>query len=87
MDHCLGDIRFHPVNSDPCVYTYNDDVGFMTLTLYAYVFLLLGANKLPLNKLKKQLMDRFKMTDVGDVLRVLSMNVARDAENETITMD
>ena len=76
-----------PLSSDPCVYIYNDDVGFMTLTLYVYVFLVLGANKLPLNKLKKQLMDRLEMTDMGDVMRVLSMNVARDAENETVAMN
>ena len=58
----------------------------MTLTLYVNDFLLLGANKLLLNKLKNQLMDRFEMTDMGDVLRVLSMNVARDTEKETITI-
>ena len=37
--------------------------------------LLLGANKQLLNKLKKQLMDHFEMTDMGDVSRVLGMNV------------
>ena len=86
MDHCLGDIRFTRSKSDPCVYIYKDDAGFMTLTLYVNDFLLLGANKLLLNKLKKQLMDGFEMTDMGDVLRVFSMNVTRDTENETIAI-
>ena len=45
------------------------------LTLYVDHVLLLGANKHLLNKLKKQLMDHFEMTDMGDVSRVLGMNV------------
>ena len=49
--------------------------------------LLLGANKQLLNKLKKQLMDRFEMTDMCDVSRVLGMNVSRDREKGTITID
>ena len=69
------------------MYIYKDDVGFMTLTPYIKDFLLLGANKLLLNKLKKEVMDRFEMTDMGDVLRGLSMNVTRDSEKETITIN
>ena len=57
------------------------------LTLYVNDSLLLGANKLLLIKLKKQVMDRFEMTDMGDVLRGLSMNVARDSKKETITIN
>ena len=49
--------------------------------------LLLGDNKQLLGKLTKQLMDRFEMTDLGDVSKVLGMNVARDRENGTITID
>ena len=48
---------------------------------------MLGNNKQLLGKLKKQLMDRFKMTDLGDVSKVLGMNVTRDRENGTITID
>ena len=32
-------------------------------------------------------MDRFEMTDMVDVSRVLGMNVSRDREKETITID
>ena len=49
--------------------------------------LLLGSNKQLLNKLKKRLMDRFEMTDMGDVSRVLGMNVVRDRKNEKITIN
>ena len=46
MDQCLGDIEFRPLESDPCEYVYEDEVGFVFLTLYVDDLLLLGANKL-----------------------------------------
>ena len=49
--------------------------------------LLLGANKQLLDKFKKKLMDRFEMTDMGDVSRVLGMNVTSDREEGTITVN
>ena len=49
--------------------------------------LLLGNNKQLLGKLKKQQMDRFEMTDLGDMSKVLGMNVTRERKNATITID
>ena len=60
------------------MYIYEDEVGLMILTLYVDDLLLLGANKMPLNKLMKQLVDRFEMTGTGDMSRVLGTIVARD---------
>ena len=62
INQCLGGTRFHPLKSYPCVYIYEDKVGFVILTLYLDDLLLLGASKLLLNKLEKQLMDQFEMT-------------------------
>ena len=45
------------------------------------------SNEQLLNKLKTQLMDRFEITDMADMLRVLGMNVIRDREKGTITND
>ena len=73
--------------SDPCVYVFEDKTGTATLTLYVDDILLLGNNKQLLGKLKKQLMDRFETTDLGEVLKVLGMNVTRDRENGTIPID
>ena len=64
-----------------------DDTDFVILTLYVTEVLLLGGNKQLLNKLMKQLMDRFEMTDMGDVSRVLGMNATRDREQGTTTTD
>ena len=49
--------------------------------------LLLGGNEQLLNNLKKQFMDRFETTNMGDVSRMLGMNVARDREKGKITID
>ena len=84
MDHHLGKIGFRSLKSDPCVYVHEDENGSAILTLYVEDVLLLGANKQWLNELKKQLMDRFEMTDVS---RVLSMNVTHDREEGTITIN
>ena len=66
---------------------FEDKTGTAILTLYMDDILLLGNNKQVLGKMKKQLMDRFEMTNLGDVSKVLGMNVTRDRETGTITVD
>ena len=87
IDHHLGKIRFRSLKSDPCVYVYEVENGSATLTFYVDDVLLLGANKRLLDKLNKQLINRFEMTTMGDVSRVLGMNVTRDHEEGTITIN
>ena len=87
MDHHLGKIVFRCLKSDQCIYVYEDKNGSALLALYVDDVLLLGANKQLLDKLKKQLVDRFEMTDKSDVPRVLGMNVARDHEEGVITIN
>ena len=87
MDVELAVIGFRPLKSDPCVYVYKDETGFVALTLYVDDILFFGASKPLLNKLKKKLMNRFETSDMGDVSRILGMNVTRDREKETITIN
>ena len=56
-----------PPKSDPCVYINEDEVDFVILTLYIDNLFLVGGKKLRFNNLKKNLMNRFEMTDVDDV--------------------
>ena len=83
----LSKIGFRSLKSDPCVYVYKVENGSAILTLYVDDVLLLGTNKQLLEKLKKKLMDRFEMTDMDDVSRVLGMNVTRDRVKGTITIN
>ena len=86
MDHHLGKIGFRSLKSDPCVYVYEDENGSAILTLYVDDVLLLGVNNQLLDNLKK-LMDRVEKSDMGDVSRVLSINVTPDREEGTITIN
>ena len=87
MDDHLSNIGFRSLKSDPCVYGFEDKTGTAILTLYVEDIILFGNNKKFLGKLKKKLMDRFEMTDLGDMSKVLGMNVTRDRENGMIAID
>ena len=77
---------FRPLKSDPCVYIYEDETGFVILTLHVDDILLLSTSKTMLSKPKQQLVDRFEMSNMGDVSRIISMNVTRNREKEAITI-
>ena len=42
MDHHLAKIGFRPLKSDPCIYVFQDDTGFVIIMLYVDGVLLLG---------------------------------------------
>ena len=86
MDVELAIIAFRPLKSDSWVYVYEDEAGFVILTLYVDDILFLSSSKSLLNKLKKKLMDRFEIFDIDGVSRILGMNVTRDREKGTITI-
>ena len=86
VDNHFDKIGFCSLKSDPCVYVYEDENESAILTPYLDNVLLLGANKQLLDKLKKLIMDCFKITDMGDVSRVLGMNVTREREEGAITI-
>ena len=77
----------HPIESDPCMYVYENETGVAILMLYADNILFLSTTKTLLNKLKKQLIDRFKMSDIGDVSRIIGMNVTRGRNKGAITIN
>ena len=66
------------------MYIYEDETGFVILTLYVDDILFLSASKILLNKLEKGLMDRFEMFDVSDVSRSLGIDVTREREKRAI---
>ena len=48
--------------------------------------LVIGGDIQLIEKIKRKLMDQFKMTDMGDVSLVLSMQVTRDRQGEILTI-
>ena len=78
-------IGFAPTSSDACVSTHGSDDTFAILTLYVDDILISGSNHGVVKRLKKALMDRFAMTDMGEVSLILAMNVTRSYEEGTFT--
>ena len=86
-------VCFRSLKLDPCMYIYEDEAVFVILRLYVDDILSLSASNLSLsanntllNKLNKQLMNRFKMSNMGNVSRILAMNVTRDFERGAIAI-
>lgn len=73
VDDSLKEMRSTAITSDPCVYPFGSDDTLSILTMYVDDLLFLGGNSPLLNHLKRQLMDRFAMTDMGNVSLVLGM--------------
>ena len=86
INDSLQDMGFTPTTSDPCVYIFGTSETFSILTLYVDDLLLLGGNTPVLQELKRKLMDRFTITDMGDVSLVLGMQITRDREAGTLTI-
>ena len=78
IDGVLVVIGFRPTQSDPCVYTHGSEVTLVILTLYVNDILITGKNPTLVEQKKKELKERFEMTDMGKVSCILGMEVTRD---------
>ena len=86
IDPVLISIGFVPLKSDTCVYIYNHDGVIIILTLYVDDLLVIGGDIQLIEKIRSKLMEKFKMTDMGDVSFVLGMQITRDSEKKTLTI-
>ena len=88
MEVKLAVIGFRPFKLDSCLAlnVYEDETGFVILMLYVDDILFLSTGKSLPNKLKNTLMDRFEVSDMGDVSKLLGINIARDREKGAITI-
>ena len=86
VDKHVVEIGFKSLKSDPCVYIYSEGGAIYVLTLHVDDVLLLSKDRKVLERIKRKLMGRFSMTDMGDVLLVFGMEVTRDRTKETVTI-
>ena len=68
------------------MYIYNHDDVVIIITLYVDDLLVAGSSTQVIETVKKKLMDKFKMSDIGDVSLVLGMEGTRDRENGTLSI-
>ena len=86
VDEHVVEIGFKSLKSDPCVYIYSEGGAIYVLTLYVDDVLLLGKDRKVLERIKRKLMGRFSMTDMGDVSFVLGTEVTRNRTKGTVTI-
>ena len=67
------------------MYIYNHDDVVIIITLYVDDLLVAGSSTQVIETVKKKL-DKFKMSDIGDVSLVLGMEGTRDRENGTLSI-
>ena len=72
--------------SDTCVYLYDHDGVRIYLTLYVNDLLLANNNSDAMAMVKEKLEQRYKMTDIGAMSLVLSMEIKQDPECGTLTI-
>ena len=84
IDDPLKDMGFTSTTFDPCAYTFGTSETFSILTRCG--LLLFGGNAPVLQELKRKLMNCFTMTDMGDVLLALGVQITRDREAVTLTI-
>ena len=72
--------------SDPCVYVHTSGNIIVILTVYVDDILITGGDQQLVDQKKKELTDRFEMTDMGEVKRILGIDVQRDYEQGTLAI-
>ena len=68
------------------MYIYEGEIGFVILKLYVDDIMFLSVSQTLLNKPKKQLMNRFTISGMGDVSKILGTNVTCGREKGVITI-
>ena len=86
VDEHVVAIGFKSLKSNPCVYIYSEGSAIYVLTFYVDDVLLLGKDRKVPERIKRKLMGRFSMTDMGDVSLVFGMEVTRDRTKGTVTI-
>ena len=86
IDGVLIVIRFSPTHSDPCVYVHGSGDTLIILTLYVDDILLTGKDPVLVDQKKRELKERFEMTDMGEVTRIPGMEVKRDYDQGTLAI-
>ena len=86
IDGVLIVIGFSPTHSDPCVYVHGSGDTLIILTLYVGDILLTGKDPVLVDQKKRELKERFEMTDMGEVTRIFGMEVKRDYDQGTLAI-
>ena len=83
--HNLARYRVHTNDIGPVCIHVRARRHFGNLTLYVHDISLSGANEKVVLRLRKALMDRFALTNMGEVRLILGMSVTTDSDKGNLT--
>eukprot|EP00903_Cladosiphon_okamuranus_P017944 g16511.t1 len=86
LDKALQDLGFKATKTDPCMYTLQIEGEYCILTIYVDDMLITSPDKKFLARMKKKLMERFTMSDLGGVSLILGMKITRDRVKKTLSI-
>eukprot|EP00903_Cladosiphon_okamuranus_P017600 g16211.t1 len=86
LDNNLEDLGFKATKTDPCMYTLQIEGEYCILTIYVDDILITSPDKKFLARMKKKLMERFTMSDLGVVSLILGMKITRDRVKKTLSI-
>eukprot|EP00752_Nemacystus_decipiens_P010633 g9470.t1 len=87
LDKALQDLGFRATKTDPCMYTLQIGGEYCILTIYVDDILVTAPDKNFLARIKKKLMERFTMSDLGEVSLILGMKITRDRVKKTLSIN
>ena len=77
---------FTPIASDFCVHTKGSGTTYIMLTLFVDDLLITGPSNASMAEVRRVLMEKFAVTDLGDVSQILGIEVKRDKAAGTIEL-
>ena len=84
LDKAIQDLGFTATKTDPCMYTLQVGGEYCILTLYVDDILITSPDMKFLTRIKKKLMERFTMSDLGEVSLILGLKITRDRVKKPI---
>jgi hypothetical protein len=86
IDAALIELNFVPLHSDNCVYVLRTEQSIVYLLLYVDDLLLISKDMRLLSLLKKELMRRFDMKDMGEAHFILGLQIHRDRKRRQLSL-
>jgi hypothetical protein len=84
IDPYLRELGFIPLTADPCLYYRHDGPALSLISLYVDDLAIASDSPDSISSIRNALMNRFKMTDDGEIDFVLGMHIRRDRPNGSI---
>lgn len=75
---------FKPLYSDPCAYIHKMKGGTEIITVWVENLLIFTSDKKLMDELKQELQNMFKTTDLGELHKIVGIEITRDHENGTL---